>query len=352
MSDPIDFSGSPAEVVAKVYEYSWQRASELSEETTEAFSKAIAEGSNAATMTPASLVSSFNVVEPNVFIPTNAEGASLAKFNELSDAVIDKLVGLFRGYMSEYFPNECGYLTKAQQWICDTLTNGGTGIRPNVEDQIFQRERARTLQEAQRATDETLATFAARGYPLPPGAAAHAVRMVQQGAQAAAAQASRDIAIKQMDIEIENTRFAVDKAIALYSAAVGAAGDYIKAMSIGPQSGMQLIPSITDSQSRLISAASEYYRARIAVRELELKTKLPNAEFDQASRVKNGDWNMQMVANKLQAAIEAARSLSTQAAAALNGLHAQAGISGQGSTSVSYSYGGDVTTEVPPKTVA
>ena len=343
---------TPAEVVESVHSRAWEKAQGLSSSASSAFSTAFEVGSATPSMAPAKVEFDVEVEEPEVTIPKDAEGASVAKMTELSNEVIDKLSGLFRDYLVEYFPNECGYLEKAQAWICETLTNGGTGLAPHVEDQIWQRDRARVLQEVERAGREVLATFASRGFPLPPGAAAHQIAMIQQDAQAKIAQASRDVAIKQAEIEVENVRFAVERAIGLYGTAIGAAGDYIKALSVGPTSAMQIVPSITDSQSRLISAAGDYYRARIAVKELELRSRLPNAEFEQAAKVQNGDWNMQMLKNRLDAAIAAAQSLSTQAAAALNGLHASASVSASASNSVGYSYGGDVSGDVAPKTVA
>ena len=347
-----DFTGGPAAVVADVFNIAWDKAQSLSSSTEQGFARAIEMGVDAPTMTPARIDYSSSVIEPTVNIPINAEGASVERFEEFSGMVIDKLAGLFGGFMTEFFPNECGYLQKAQQWICDALTNGGTGIKPHVENQIWQRDRARVLADVKRAGDELLAAFAARGFPLPPGAATHAMHLTQFDGQNKIAQASRDVAIKQVEIEIENVRFAVESAISLYGSAIAAASDYIKALSIGPTAAMQVVPSVTDSQSRLIGAASEYYRARIAVKELELRATLPNAEMDQAARAKRGDWQIALVHARVRAAMAAAQGLSSQAAAALNGLHASASIGGSSSTSVGYSYGGDVAGDVPPKTVA
>lgn len=351
-SGPYDFTGGPAEVVSDVFNIAWEKASAMSAASEVGFKNAIELGRAAPSMTPATYTFDPSVVEPNVYIPTNAEGASAARFEEFSSMIIDKLAGLFGGFITEFFPNECGYLEAAQQWICDTIKNGGTGIKVNVEDQIWQRDRSRVLKDVQRAGSEAMAVFAARGFPLPPGALAYTVRQTQLEGQDKIAQLSRDVAIKQAEIEIENIRFAVDKAITLYAAAIAAAADYIKALSVGPTAAMQIIPSVTDSQSRLIGAASEYYRARISVKELELRGRQPIAEMDQASRIKNGDWDMSMIDARVKAAISQAQGLSTQAAAALNGLHAQAGISGSSSNSVGYSYGGDVNADVSPKTVA
>lgn len=311
------------------------------------FYKALGEAGSAGKMTPSTFDFDVSVIEPPVAIPELAEGATMEVFNAWWTNINDALTQNFAWFIDKYFPNECNYLGKVQQWICKTLTEGGTGMAPHVEDQIWQRDRARLLKDAQRTKREVLTTFAARGFPLPPGAAAGAVSLVMSETQDKIAQASRDVAIKQAEIEIENVRFAVDKAIGLYSAAIGAAGDFIKALAGTSGNMSQLIPSITDSQSKLIGAASEYYRARIAVEELRLKATMPAAEWGQQAKTKNLEAEMQALRNRVDAAIAAAQSLGTQASAALNGLHASASITGNGSaqlgTSFSENWSKDIT---------
>lgn len=151
-------------------------------------------------------------------------------------------------------------------------------------------------------------------------------------------------------MELENVRFAIQQALALYGEASGAAMEYVKALSVGPQSGMQLIPSITDSQSKLITAANAYYESRIHVEELKMKARMPTVEWDQQARIKNADYKLEDRKLRVDAAVAAAQSMGTQAASALNSLHASANISGSGGTNVSYSYSNDTLTAAPTVT--
>lgn len=357
MTAPVGGEGSSSfeglgahQIVQTVFDNAWGKANSASSKTETMFNDALKLATGAPSVVAASSGFTPNVVEPNVAIPHMAEGASLARYNEISTAVINQLVPLFKGYIDDYFPNECGYLEAAQQWVCDAIKEGGTGVNAVVEDQIWQRDRDRVLAEVNRAVQDTLSTFAARGYPLPPGAAAHQIQLAQVEAQNKIAQQSRDVAIKAFETEIENVRFAVEKAIGLYTAAMSAAADYIKALSIGAQAGIQLVPSVTDSQSRLISAANEYYRSRISVEELRMKAKVTDTEFLQQARLKTGDWSMDLLKARIDAAVEAARALAQQAAAALNGLHASASTGASMSKSIGFSYGGDVTADVEPDT--
>lgn len=328
---------TPAEIVEQVFDETWTLANTKTTSSDTLFTKAL-NAVSTPSMDATDMSFDTDVVEPDVTIPKNAESASLAMFYELQNSVIAKLAALFKGYIDDYFPDESGYFESIQTWIADAVQNGGTGIKASVEAQIWARDRSRILKEAQRAEEEVLTSFASRRYPMPPGAAAHQIMMVRAQASDQIAAASRDVAIKQADMEIENVRFAVQQGIELYKSAMAAAGDYIKALSISSQVGMQLIPSITDSQSKLISAASEYYRARIAVSELRLKATQTNAEFDQQARKENVELTMDSIKQRVAAAISAAQAMATQAAAALNSLHAAASISAGASNSVNYSY--------------
>jgi hypothetical protein len=314
------------------------------------FTNALNGAGSAPSMSPAPFLFSPDVLEPPVTIPTDAQGASVAKFYELSQAVINQLADLFSGYMTKYFPDDTPYLQEAQNWIVRALTQGGTGLNANVEDQMWQRDRSRILREAAKNEEEALSTWAARRYPLPPGAATYQVMTIRGGAADQIAESSRSLAIKQMEIEIENTKFAVEQAIKLYSAAMAAAVDYVKALSVGPASGMQIIPSITDSQSKLIGAANQYYQSRIDVEKLRMAAAQVGSEHDQAARAKNVDALMALIKERVDAAVAAAQSMGTQAASALNSLHAAASGSYQGSASnsVQYQYSNETSGTVAP----
>ena len=245
-----------------------------------------------ATPTPPAFTFDADVDEPDVFIPTHADEASLEMFDTQWDKITDKLAGMYADFIRRYFPNECDYLGHAQHWICDTLTKGGTGINPAVERQIWDRDRSRLLAEADRAEQEAMSTFAARGFPMPPGALHGAVRRIRAETRDKLAQASRDVAIKQAEMEVENVRFAVDKALSLYGVVMDAAKNFITAMATGADTSAQLLPSVTDSQSKLISAANEYYRSRISVEELRLKAATTAAELTHQANLKDYDGRL------------------------------------------------------------
>lgn len=319
-----------AENMQAIIDQALEVAREKSDEAKELIEAAI----DAADVRPPQISSTYlsggpKVVEPPVNIPMNATGLDSALYDSTYDRILTDLSGKFAGFFDEYFPNECDYLAKAQQWMCDVLDTGGTGIKPAVEDQIWQRDRARVLRDSARAEDDIVATFAARGFPLPPGAAAHAVGLVQQDARDKIAQASRDVAIKQAEIEIENIKFAVQQALDYRIKAIAAAGDYIRTLAIGPDIAMKLATSSADAQAKLISAASQYYNARISVASLDVELIKAFGSMRNTRNIAQGGINVEALKLKATTYSSVAESLAHQASAALNSLHASAQVAVQ-----------------------
>ena len=279
----------------------------------------------------ASVTFSPRAVEPPVNIPTNAAGVDGALYDSTYGRIVTDLSDKFAGFFSDYFPNECDYLQEAQSKLCEML-DGGSGIPAHVENQIWQRDRSRVLEDVSRARDDVLATFASRGFPLPPGAAAHTMRLAEVDANNKIAQQSRDVAIKHIEILIENIKFAIQNALDYRIKGIQAAGDYIKVLALGPEIAMKLATSAAGAQAQLISAASQYYRNRIAIEEL----KLDAAKFSAGTQAEMSMNNVREFSQRLKARTDtlsaAARAAGDQAAAALNAVHASAQVAVQGET--------------------
>lgn len=271
-------------------------------------------------------------IEPPVYIPFNASGVDGALYDSTYSRIITDLSDKFASFFSTYFPDECNYLAAAQDWMCKVLTEGGSGIKAHIEDQIWQRERSRTLSEVSRASEEVVATFAARGFPLPPGAMLHQLNTAQRQAQDQIAQGSRDRAIQAAQLEIDNIRFCVEQALEYRVRGIQAAGDYIKVLALGPEIAMRLATAAADAQARLITAANTYYGSRIRLEELRLNVLQYNETLrHEAAKVDVREFSERLKARvtTLSAAAEAA---GNQAAAALNAVHASAQIAVQGET--------------------
>ena len=92
------------------------------------------------------------------------EGFSPSELTALYKSTSDEIKALLANGLSrffiDYFPlgNE---LAAARAWVENAIVNGGTGLNPIIEAQIYERDRSRVLNDAMRATSD--------GRPLPIG---------------------------------------------------------------------------------------------------------------------------------------------------------------------------------------
>lgn len=262
-----------------------------------------------------------SVREPNVNIPSNAKGLDTAVFDSMYGKIINDLSDKFADFFIKYFPIRATLMPAVESWLERAITSGGTGVNPDVERSIWQRDRDRISLDAAAATDEAINLFAARGFPMPPGALNAQVTAIQRKRSADIAAVSRDVAIKSFDTEVENIRFAVAQAIDYRTKAIGAAADYIKALAVAPSIASSMSTQSADAQARLISAASAFYNARINAADYELKAESTNADLAFRVASKNADIIADYSRQRVDAAVAAAGSAGQQAAAALNGLN-------------------------------
>lgn len=87
-----------------------------------------------------------------------------------------------------------------------------TGLTPAVEQAIWDRGRNREAVNAAKKSTEAIRTFATRGFTKPPGALSAEIMEAMQVAQDANSTLSRDIAIKQAELEQSNRRFSMEQA--------------------------------------------------------------------------------------------------------------------------------------------
>jgi hypothetical protein len=97
--------------------------------------------------------------------------------------------------------------------ILDRWVNGdATGLAPAVEQAIWDRARAREVTSSQRKIDASIRMFASRGFTKPPGALNLDIQQALQDAQDAISTQSRDVMVKQADLEQNNRHFAFETA--------------------------------------------------------------------------------------------------------------------------------------------
>ena len=248
-------------------------------------------------------------------------------YGELFNTLPDWLEGEMAGWVADYFPVISPNVSSAiDTWLVDTIENGGTGIPIAVENAIWERARARDVTEGLRMEDEATYQFAARGFSLPPGALANRLLRVQQEAANKSSTISRDTAIKNIEIEIENIRFAIEQGIRLRIAVQQGLVEVMRTLLMIPQTAVEYANALAQAKQRLWDAASSYYRALIDAEELQVRAQLANQSYNAQLQGLNVQAYGHKVDAQVQAALGAANAMGSVASAALSGLNTMAGI--------------------------
>ena len=271
----------------------------------------------------AGTVSDPTVVEPQVDIPSTQSASDImnmfdTKYLELVAMLVDK----FTAFQTTYFPDDSAVYTAAENWLQAAITNDH-GLPPAVAAQILTDDKDRIVADAARAADTVLAQFASRRFPLPPGAATAATIEIQQKAQDEIAASSR----KLMMTSVEQLRWVVEKTLSLRQLAMDSAIKYITALASGPEMASRLVGVGYDAQSKLISAASQFYNSRVAAAELTSKVGQFNVSTALTAAEKNQAADLTLIEDRLKALLSETQALAQMTTAMLNNLQSSSGTS-------------------------
>ena len=261
-----------------------------------------------------------SVVEPQVLIPYEAATMDEKMYMELYQSLMDQAVDYADRFFLTYFPNDTAHLAQVDAWLQSAL-QGGIGIDKNIERQLYQRDKDRVEAEYNKSVSEAEHVWAARGFGMPPGVLVGMQFNLRQMADAKQAEASRAIVVEQMKIRIENARFAVKTVVDKRAAAIQMSVEYLKSLLSGYSSANQFVALQNDGQQKLISAAADFYRSRIAMEELTFKASAVDAEYVDKAAQRYQEQFIPFTKLATDAMLESARGYATQASAALNALH-------------------------------
>lgn len=146
-----------------------------------------------------------------------------------------------------------------------TMLLGGTGLPAAIEQAIWDRGRAREDVAAIKATQETYEEFSARGFMLPTGALAGRVAEVWQKNHEASSTFSRDVAIKQAELEVENLKFSVATGMQLEGQLMTYSGQYAQRALDAAKVSVQVAIDIFNAQVALYNARLQAYQTEAQV---------------------------------------------------------------------------------------
>jgi hypothetical protein len=154
-------------------------------------------------------------------------------------------------------PAYASSLLSALQARLNERMTGGSGLSPAVEEAIWDRARDREAAAASANEDEVARTSEALGYALPAGVVAAQLRQAQQNYYDKLSEFSRDVMIKQADLEQANMKDAIATGMQLESTLI----DYSYKLE---QLTFEAAKQYAENAIAVYNAAVEQYRALLA----------------------------------------------------------------------------------------
>jgi hypothetical protein len=203
------------------------------------------------------------------------DGGSYPEFNEEAPEI-----QLVPPRVHTYSPGQAytsSLLKRVIDGLMDRLSKGGSGINPDIEKGIWERAYEREELAAQNAIRE-LNQMEMLGFSLPPGTYLEARHRIRVETNARMAGVSREIAIKQAELELENVKSAYQTATEIEARLLEQntqieqrAFDYAKYVT---EANVQ----VYNAQVQAYGLMLETYKSRIAVYDALIRGHLGNVE--------------------------------------------------------------------------
>lgn len=217
--------------------------------------------------------------------PTDHEARFSGAYRDASASTIAMLDGQVDAMLSKHNPRYHEQMARIESQLATYLA-GGTGIKPAVENAIYERARGKNDAEARRVRDQAYGEAAARGFTLPSGALMATMQQARQAGADNNARAAGEIVVMQAEMEQRNLQFAVTTSAGLRTAMLnaslsyhqnliginGQALDYAKTM-------LSAVIEVYNTAVRAYGLKLDAYRAEAVVFETRLKSAMAGIEL-------------------------------------------------------------------------
>ena len=220
--------------------------------------------------------------------PTDFETRFNAAYRDAGPTMMSVIESQVDAMLAKHNPRYHEQMARIEDQLA-TYLNGGTGLKPAVENAIYERARGKNDAEARRVRDAAYSEAAGRGFTLPTGALMSAVQQARQAGADNNAVAAREIVVMQAEMEQKNLQFAVTTSAGLRQTLLSAALSYHQNLiSINGQAldyaktTLSTIIEIYNTAVKSYSLKLDAYKAEAMVFETRLKSAMAGIELYQA----------------------------------------------------------------------
>lgn len=215
---------------------------------------------------PQTLLPAFDAVRPTdtSVAPDDLDGT----LNRTYRGAVPEMVSMVNGFMdaklADMNPEYAAQMARIEAQLT-TYLDGGTGLKPAVEDAIYSRSRGKGDAEARRVRDALYAEAAGRGFTMPPGSLTSSIQQARQAAADANAKAAADIAIAQAEMEQKNLQFAVTTSSSLRTAMLNASISYMQGLVSLNAQALDYAKAVLGAVIETYSIARQFFVTKVEV---------------------------------------------------------------------------------------
>lgn len=144
------------------------------------------------------------------------------------------------------------------------IVNGGTGLLSAIETAIWQRDLERNEQQLEDSTDKLIQVWAKKGFTLPDGMLANSLAKIQKEYMNKLLDRSREISVKQAELEQANLFKSMELGISLISQLIRAMLDYDNLALRVKEDAMKFSNDYINTQIAINNNLVEVYKAKVA----------------------------------------------------------------------------------------
>jgi len=166
--------------------------------------------------------------------------------------------------------------------LTSNIRDGGTGLSPEIEAAIWARDLERNEQQLEDSTDKITSMWAKKGFSLPDGMLAHSLSEVQKEYMNRRIDRSREISIKQADLEQSNLFKSMEMAITLADKLINMLIRYEELVFKGQEATAKYANEYIDLQIKTYASRVDAYKATAQVYEMLIRGELSKVELYKA----------------------------------------------------------------------
>ena len=184
--------------------------------------------------------------------------------------------------VSDILISDDPFIKAAIDRLTDNINNGGTGLSADVEAAIWARGQEREDQQLEDSTGKVTTMWAKKGFSLPDGMLAHSLSEVQKEFANRRLDLSREISIKQAELEQANLFKSLELAVSLADKLINMLIQYETLVFRGQEATAKYANEYIDLQIKTYASKLEGYKATAQVHESLVRAQIAKVELYKA----------------------------------------------------------------------